>query len=365
MRKIKTVALGAVIVLAMGMLSGCGKSDIGTMKRFSKCADVTDYKGVEYVPESREVTQDEIDDAIDSFCNDNSVTTQDKTSEIASSDVVNIDYVEKISGVEHDRQSDYEITIGNDEIIPGFDEQIIGEKGGSIKKFKLTYPDDYEDTQVAGLEAEFEVTVNYISVTTIPEYNDELVKKATDGEYTTTADYTKHLTEELQNDRNDEADEAERTAVLQTIIDKTEIKKYPQNEADEYTKSVIQNMESAAQNYQIDLQTYLMYFYGYDNEADFMKFLTETVESVMKEKIVVSSIAYKENLVATDDDIAAYKKELMEKNDIEDEATIDEYYNKNDLEFYATEEKVLDFLMENAVQVEEKTEDTEDASTEE
>lgn len=362
MKKTKIVSISLAMILCMGLFTGCGKSAKGTFKRYAKCADVKNYTGVEYVPESREVTQDDIDKAIDSFCDDNSETVEDKTSNIADGDKLNIDYVEKISGAEHDSQTGYTLTVGEDKLGDGFDAQLIGVKPGTTKTVKISYPDDYSDTEVAGLDAEFEVTINYISVTKVPEYTDELVNKATEGEFTTTDAYTEHLTEELQNQKNESADETDRANVLKSIRDNTTFEKYPENEVQDYVKSIIENMESSAGNYGIDFQTYLMYFYGYTNEADFIDFLTEAVESVMKEKIVVCSIALKEDLMATDEEIQSYKQEVMEENGMEDEADLDEYYSEEDLLFYATEEKVLDFLMESAVQVDE-TDTTEDAVT--
>ncbi len=362
MKKTKIITISTVMILCMGLLTGCSKSATGTFKRYAKCADVKDYTGVEYVPESRELSQEDIDNAVESFCKDNSETVEDKTSTIADGDKVNIDYVEKISGAEHDSKTAYTITIGEDTLGEGFDANLIGVTPGTSKTIKVSYPDDYSDTEVAGMDAEFEVTVNYISVTNVPEYTDELVNKATKGEFTTTDAYTEHLTEDLQNKKNDSADETERTNVLKAIIDKTEFEKYPENEVQEYVKAVVDDMASAAGNYGIDLQTYLMYFYGYTNEPDFLAFLTEAVESVMKEKIVVCSIAVKEDLLATDEEIQTYKQELMEKNEIEDEAEIDENYSAEDLLFYATEEKVLDYLMESAVQVD-SLETTEEGET--
>ncbi|MGN0395077.1 MAG: FKBP-type peptidyl-prolyl cis-trans isomerase [Coprococcus sp.] len=360
MRKVKVLVLGVSAVFCMSMLTACGKGIDGKIKRYAKCADVKDYKGVEYVPASREVTQEDIDGAIQSFCDDNSETIEDTKSSIADGDLVNISYVETISGSEHDSNEDYMITIGEDNLGDGFDENLIGVTPGTSKTIKVSYPADYSDTEVAGMDAEFDVTVNYISVTNVPEYTDELVKNATGGEYTTTSDYTEYLTNNLQEEANDSADEADRTSVLKTIVDKTEYEKYPENEAQEYVEAVLDNISSAAGNYGIDMQTYLMYFYGYSTEPEFLEFLTETVESVMQEKIVVCSIAVKENIIATDEDARNYKNNLMEENGIEDEAEIDEYYTSEDILFYATEEKVLDYLMESAVQVE----STEEASTE-
>ena len=71
----------------------------------------------------------------------------------------------------------------------------------------------------------------------------------------------------------------------------------------------------------------MAYFYGCSDEAAFLEKLHTIVESVMKEKIVVSCIALDNN----DEDV-------------------DKYYSEDDLNFYATEENVLDFLMKRAVE---------------
>jgi trigger factor len=370
MRKRKLFAVCVATVAAMGMLTGCSKNSTeNEFERYAQCATVTDYENVEYVPESREVTQDEIDSKISDFCDENSETTEDKTSVIASGDTININYVETINGEEVDSSTDeegYEITVGEEDLAPDLDDQLIGHKAGDKATFTVVFPDDYDDETVAGMEAEFEITFNFISVTTVPEYTDELVNTATDGEYTTTTDYTAHITEDLQSDKDEEADEADRASVLNAVKEKATFIEYPESDIEDYIDTIVSNIESNASNYGIEFETFLMYFYGYNNESEFLDFLQETVESAMQEKIVVCSIAVDKNLIAGDDDITAYKNKLMEENDV-DEEEISNYYSDSDLAFYATEEKVLDYLMESAVQVEDTEEDTEEdeASVEE
>ena len=114
------------------------------------------------------------------------------------------------------------------------------------------------------------------------------------------------------------------------------------------------NIESSASQYGIGVPTFLQYFYGYTDESAFVSYLQSTVESVMQEKIGVSSIALEKNLVANDKETEAYKQKLMDDNEV-DEDTINS-------KFYATEEKVLDYLMGTAVQVDSTEASSEDAS---
>ena len=368
MRVKKIFAAGMVAVMCAGLMTGCGSNDTKSQfKKFSKCAtiDKAAYTDIEYVPASREVSEDDVNSAISSFCSDNSKTTEDKTSTVADGDKINVDYVETVSGTEKDSKTDYTLTMGNNTLGDGSDDQLIGSKPGDVKTITVTYPDDYSDTTVAGLTAEYKVTINYISVTTVPEYTDALVKKATDGEYTTTDDYTAHLKEDLQKDKDDSADETDRASVLKAVEEKVTFDKYPEDEVASYVQSMVSNVRSAADNYGIDFETYMKYFYGYEDEASFLEYLHTTVENVMKEKIVVSCIAMDNDLIADNADIKAYRQKVMDKNNLENDSDVDKYYSESDLMFYATEENVLDYLMNRSVQVEATATDASEAATEE
>ncbi len=368
MRAKKIIAAGIMAAMCAGLMTGCS-SNKSQFNKYSKCAvvDKAAYTDIEYVPASREVTEDDVQSSIDSFCNDNSETSEDKTSAIKDGDKVNVDYVETISGTEKDSKTGYSLTIGNNTLGDGSDDQLIGSKAGDVKEITVTYPDDYSDTTVAGLTATYKVTVNYISVTTVPEYTDALVKKATDGEYTTTDAYTKHLREDLQADKNKDADDEDKASVLKAVEEKVTFDKYPEEEIKTYIQTTVNNAKQNAENYGIDVSTYLTYFYGASDEAAFLDKLHTSVENVMKEKIVVSCIALDNDLLADDADVKAYRAKVVEDNNLENDSDVDKYYTEDDLVFYATEENVLDFLMKRAVETEdtEASEDTEEATTSE
>ena len=368
MRAKKIIAAGIMAAMCAGLMTGCS-SNKSQFNKYSKCAvvDKAAYTDIEYVPASREVTEDDVQSSIDSFCNDNSETSEDKTSAIKDGDKVNVDYVETISGTEKDSKTGYSLTIGNNTLGDGSDDQLIGSKAGDVKEITVTYPDDYSDTTVAGLTATYKVTINYISVTTVPEYTDALVKKATDGEYTTTDAYTKHLREDLQADKNKDADDEDKASVLKAVEEKVTFDKYPEDEIKTYIQTTVNNAKQNAENYGIDVSTYLTYFYGASDEAAFLDKLHTSVENVMKEKIVVSCIALDNDLLADDADVKAYRAKVVEDNNLENDSDVDKYYTEDDLVFYATEENVLDFLMKRAVETEdtEASEDTEEATTSE
>ncbi len=359
----KKLALALTASLILGSLTGCGDSVTKEINRYAGCCELGDYIGVEYVAADRTVSEDDVEYEIEEFCEDNAVTEEDYDSAVADGDTVNIDFVETISGEEEDSDEGYEIVIGDEYLVEGLDEQIIGMLPGETATLTVTYDEDYDDETLAGMEAEFEITVNYISVTTVPEYTDDLVNEATDGEYTTTDEYTAYIRQTLQDEVDADADDEDRESILNAIIENTTFTQYPEWAIEEYITGVMGNIEASAESYGIDVATLLYYFYGYSVESDFLDYLKEVVESVMQERIVVCAMAVELDLLATDDDISDYKTKLIEEDGYEEE-DIESYYSDFDLMFYATEEKLLEYLETVSVAVEDEDEDSDEEDEE-
>ena len=90
----------------------------------------------------------------------------DSSLEVKDGDTVNIDYVGKIDDVAFDGGSTdgngTDLVIGSGSYIDNFEEQLIGAHPGDKVEVKVTSPDDYQATDLAGKEAVFDVTVNGI-----------------------------------------------------------------------------------------------------------------------------------------------------------------------------------------------------------
>ena len=90
----------------------------------------------------------------------------DSSLEVKDGDTVNIDYVGKIDDVAFDGGSTdgngTDLVIGSGSYIDNFEEQLIGAHPGDKVEVKVTFPDDYQATDLAGKEAVFDVTVNGI-----------------------------------------------------------------------------------------------------------------------------------------------------------------------------------------------------------
>jgi len=89
--------------------------------------------------------------------------------------VVKIDFVGKTDGVPFDggTGNGFMLELGSGQFIPGFEEQLVGVKAGDTRVVKVTFPEQYHSPSLAGMPAEFDVTVQEVHHVHLPEFNDE------------------------------------------------------------------------------------------------------------------------------------------------------------------------------------------------
>ncbi|SEU03424.1 trigger factor [Pseudomonas graminis] len=94
-------------------------------------------------------------------------------------DQLNIDFVGKIDGEAFAGGSatGTQLVLGSGRMIPGFEDGLVGAKAGEERVLNLTFPEDYQNLELAGKTAEFTVTVNTVSAPTLPELNETFFKQ--------------------------------------------------------------------------------------------------------------------------------------------------------------------------------------------
>ncbi|MBD8709320.1 trigger factor [Pseudomonas sp. CFBP 13711] len=94
-------------------------------------------------------------------------------------DQLNIDFVGKIDGEAFAGGSatGTQLVLGSGRMIPGFEDGLVGAKAGEESVLNLTFPEDYQNLELAGKTAEFTVTVNTVSAPTLPELNETFFKQ--------------------------------------------------------------------------------------------------------------------------------------------------------------------------------------------
>jgi len=393
MRKFgKTFVLATALIMSMSLLAGCGKdkkekgviSEQSTtsesenpskdttgmtleeyIEYYGKDVTLGDYKGIEYENAPVQVTDADVQLKVQEFIDSCSTYEEDKKSEAKMGDTVNIDFVGTVDGVEFEggntAGAGYDIVLGSGSFIDNFEDQIAGHKPGETFDVTVTFPDNYGVDNLNGKEAVFETTLNYIKIPVEADYNDELVAANTD--YSNTADYEKSIKEELQTNNDANALASAQNVVMVTAINNAVINNLNETEVAESAEQIKASLQAQATSYNIDYATYILYYYGYEDEAEFDQYIQSVCEENLKEKMVVCAIAMAENMTVSDDEKAEYIKEIAADNGITED-DVKNHYSEEDIMYYTLADKVMQFMMDNGVNTAGTTSD-DSATTEE
>lgn len=301
-----------------------------------------DYMGVEVTKDPVEVTEDEIDQAVLSQLEAKAAYVE-VDREVQSGDQVNIDYVGTKDGVAFDggTAQDYDLAIGSGQFIEGFEEGLIGAKKGDKVTLNLTFPENYQSADLAGQAVEFEVTVNTVKEEQVPELNDAFVQE--NSEFKTVDEYRDDIMQTLLQDKNDEAEQNVKSDIYNLILDASKVE--PKQEAiDANFNNVVANYTNQAAAYGMDLATFAGALAGMA-EDEFKEVLKTQAEAIVEQRLIVTAIAEKEGIDITDED----RKEVADLMGYESVDNMIETAGQFNVDDYILNNKVMDFLTENAV----------------
>lgn len=345
----------AASLLCLGMvgvmLTGCGDSeDAGketTAATEGKLKNLSDYKGLEVYKSKVQVTDEAIDEQMKQAAEDNA-EEKEKKGKIVKGDTANIDYVGKVDGETFTGGSDtgYDLKIGSGTFIDGFEDQLIGHKAGDKFAITVTFPETYKNNpDLAGKEANFDITVNKVTETVVPEVNDEFVKKYfgyTDCK--NVKEFKAYIKDRLRLNQII-------NAVWSSYLETCEVESYDSEDVENMKERISSYME-----YQIyyttgsDVSTYLQQA-GMTQETWDAQIL-EQAQASSKEKMVVMAIAEKEGWTVSDEEYkeqAAIYATQQSVNSIEE---LESVYGKTEIEYSILSNKVFKVISDNAKVVE-------------
>jgi len=175
------------------------------------------YKGLE-VPQNHEAfDESKVDEEMHNVQKRNA-RLLDVEREAKMGDHVTIDFAGFIDGEQFDggTAEDYDLELGSNTFVPGFEEQIVGMKAGDERDVVVTFPENYVEA-LAGKEATFKVTVKSVKEPELPALDDELAKDISD--YETIAEYRDHVREDLEKEFTEQQESDYATRLMKAAVD--------------------------------------------------------------------------------------------------------------------------------------------------
>ncbi len=308
--------------------------------------ELGDYKGLQYEAVSEEIDEAQVDARIEDERQKNGrMITVERAAK--DGDVVNLDFLGKIDGVEFDggKGEGHDLTLGSGTFIPGFEDQLVGKKAGDEVDVKVTFPEDYQEESLAGKEAVFECKINEVTEMELPELDDEFAKDV--SEFDTLDEYKESIKEELKKDILDKKDEIIKERVLEAAEELVDVE-IPEKMIETEVDDMVQNFANSLKRQGLSPDQYFEFVGGVDKIREDVR---ESAISRIKQNIVIKKVEEKENIEVTDE----YVLDELHKDPNGKELTIEKIVNmmgedglehiRNNMKF----DRTIQFLVDNAV----------------
>ena len=313
------------------------------------------YKGLEVEKAEVTVSDAQVQAELDRMAqNVASTETVDRAAQMG--DTANIDFEGFDNGVpfEGGKGDNFDLKLGSGSFVPGCEEQVVGMSAGEEKDIDITFPEDYHK-ELAGKAVVFHVKVNKVTVTVVPEMDDEFAKDVSEFD----------TLEELKADIRAKAlEKAEKNA--QTNFETACVDKAAENTTVDMPNALIEReldvqMERFA--YQLQMGGYSMEQYAKMMGGDVSTMrnaFRPGAEKQAKISVTLEKIAEVENVTVSEEDIAAEIESLAKQYELEPEK-VKEMVPAEELTESLKTRKAVQIIVDSAVAVapkaEEKTEE--------
>lgn len=306
---------------------------------------VKGYKDIKLETKKEKVTDKELEQEIENQLSQNEMMIP-KEGSITKGDVAVFDFKGFINNkpFEGGESKNYELKIGSNRFIPGFEDQMIGMKAGESKDINVTFPKDYHEKKYAGKPAKFEVKLHVVNDVKKPEFNDEFVKSLSIDKVNNVAEYKKHLTKNLEQRKLTTYENKIKDEILTKIKGIVKLsEKLPQEVIDAEANKLNKQVEQQIKMYGFTLDKYFEMF-GI-TEKDFYKKQKETAESNILTMMGILEIAEIEKIKATEKEIDQEVEKLAKLYNIKKEELLARFGgNTNVIESLIIENKVINLI---------------------
>ena len=309
--------------------------------------ELGDYTGLEVETEEVTVEEEAVEEELETKRQTHAQLVGVDRDVVEEGDFAIIDYEGYVDGetFEGGSAEDYNLEIGSESFIPGFEDQLIGVEAGAETTVEVTFPEDYQSDDLAGQEAEFEVKVKDIKRKEIPELDDEFAK---DLGFETLEELKADVEEELVQEEEEKAERDYENKLIESAVENAEVD-IPEAMIEDEIDSMIQEQKMQMQQQGFEFDQYLE-MTGMNEEEMRNKFRGQAAERTQS-NLILEAIAEEEGIEVTDEEIDEKVEEIAEGQGGQDPEQIKQFLQMqgqlDQLKEGLQMEKTLEFLKEN------------------
>ncbi len=305
------------------------------------------YKGVKVDKIEINVTDEEVDAEIAKEREHNARNIEVTDRPVKDGDMTVLDFEGFVEGVafEGGKGENYPLTIGSGAFIPGFEEQLVGAEIGKEVEVNVTFPENYQAEELKGKAAVFKCTIKEIKEKELPELDDEFAAEV--SEFDTLAEYKADVKAKLTEKKEKEAKDAKEAAVMEAIINDSEME-IPEAMLETQQKRMVDEFAERIQMQGLSIDQYFQ-FTGTTRDK-MIEQVKPQAEKRIKTRLVLEAIVKAENLEASEEDYEEEIKVMAETYQMEPEKVKEMLPEKSIAEIKEdiAVRKAADFAVENA-----------------
>ena len=231
--------------------------------------------------------------------------------------------------VEMSRRFEDAFLIGEGKFIPGFEDELCGLEANSEKEFKITFPVEYFNKELAGQEVDFKAKIRAVKEMKLPELNDDFAQKV--GRFKDVAELTANIKDGIQKEKDSGEIQNWRNTALEKISQEIEVELPESLTIMEKEKMLADIKKEVDEHLKISFDDYLKQVKKTSQELEAE--LAKQAEQRINNFLILRAIGQKEGVEATEDEITqavdkfltSYPQEYQQEIDRE---RLREYYKE-------------------------------------
>ena len=307
-------------------------------------ATLGQYKGLKAPKDVTEASDEEVEEELQKARKQNArkISVDDRPAQMG--DIANIDFDGFLNGERFDggKSEGYDLELGSNSFVPGFEEQVVGMQIGEEKDLDITFPETYVEN-LAGKAVVFKVKLNSLTYAELPELDDEF---AGDQGFDTLDEYRADIRKKLQEKYDEQAENAFRSLIMKQAADNMSVEVPDvmiQEKAEEIVRNYAANFGLTDRNVELEK---LVRMLGIDAETMNQSILPSAQLQVRTE-LLLEAVAKAENIELTEEETEAYLQRIADSVNAKPEE-IKEYFGLETIQNEYKKEKATNIIMESA-----------------
>ncbi len=258
-----------------------------------------DYKGIKVKKTKRKIGEEDVEKVIEGLRNQSAVW-KEVDREAKEGDLVDIEYETQVEGDEEVHRGDISVVLGNEQLWPEVEKEVIGKKAGEEGEVEFVAPEDEKYGEVKGKKVKVRFKVKAVKEKELPEVNDEFAKRFG---FENLEDMKKKILEDLETAETIREQEEVEDQIVEELLKKVNVP-VPPSMLDLEIRAQAQNQLNRLAQIGVDVRQL--------SPEGIVEMVRPTAEKTVKVKLLLEKVAELEGIEVTDEDVEAEIQKLAD-----------------------------------------------------